>query len=47
MIEEPQDRDLGLSGRLAQSRQKRIMRPDGSFEIVRLGQGFWQSINAC
>ena len=46
MIEEPQERDLGLSGRLAQSRQKRIMRPDGSFEIVRLGHGFWQSLNA-
>jgi len=45
MAEEPQERDLGLSGRIAQSRQKRIMRPDGTFDVVRLGHGFWQSIN--
>ncbi|MFN0105203.1 MAG: ion channel [Bryobacteraceae bacterium] len=38
-------RDLGLSGRIAQSRQKRIMRPDGTLNVVRLGHGFWQSIN--
>ena len=37
--------DLGLGGRIAQSRQKRIMRPDGTFDVVRLGHGFWQSIN--
>jgi inward rectifier potassium channel len=41
----PQQRDLGLSGRIAQSRQKRIMRPDGSLNVVRLGQSFWQSLN--
>jgi len=40
-----QQRDLGLSGRIAQSRQKRIMRPDGSLNVVRLGQSFWQSLN--
>ena len=39
-------RDLGLSGRIAQSRQTRIMRPDGSLNVVRLGQGFWDSLNA-
>jgi inward rectifier potassium channel len=43
--EAAEDRDLGLSGRIAQSTQKRIMRPDGSLNIVRLGQGFWESIN--
>lgn len=40
-----QQRDLGLSGRIAQSRQKRIMRADGSLNVVRLGHGFWQSLN--
>ena len=40
-----QDKDLGLSGRIAQSRQKRIMRPDGSLNVVRLGRSFWQSLN--
>jgi inward rectifier potassium channel len=40
-----QQRDLGLSGRIAQSRQKRIMRPDGSLDVVRLGHGLWQSLN--
>jgi len=38
-------RDLGLGGRIAQSRQTRIMRPDGSLNVVRLGHGFWQSLN--
>lgn len=37
--------DLGLSGRIAQSRQARMMRPDGSVNVVRLGHGFWQSLN--
>jgi inward rectifier potassium channel len=40
-----QQRDLGLSGRIAQSRQSRIMRPDGSLNVIRLGHGFWQSLN--
>ena len=40
-----QQSDLGLTGRIAQSRQKRIMRPDGSLNVVRLGHGFWQSLN--
>lgn len=39
------ERDLGLGGRIAQSRQTRIMRPDGSLNVVRLGHGFWQSLN--
>ena len=39
------DRDLGLSGRIAQSRQSRIMRPDGSMNVVRIGRDFWQSLN--
>lgn len=39
------DRDLGLSGRIAQSRQARIMRPDGSMNVVRTGRSFWQSLN--
>jgi inward rectifier potassium channel len=43
--EEPNQPDLGLSGRIAQSRQKRIMRPDGTFDVVRLNHGFWESIN--
>ena len=43
--EELQQRDLGLSGRIAQSRQSRIMRPDGSLNVIRLGHGFWQSLN--
>jgi inward rectifier potassium channel len=43
--EEVTDRDLGLSGRIAQSPQNRIMRPDGTFNVVRLGYGFWQSLN--
>jgi inward rectifier potassium channel len=43
--QEDQSRDLGLSGRIAQSRQKRIMRPDGSLNVVRIGQGFWQSLS--
>ncbi len=43
--EDPNQPDLGLSGRIAQSRQKRIMRPDGSFDVVRLNHGFWQSLN--
>jgi inward rectifier potassium channel len=43
--EETQSRDLGLSGRIAQSNQKRIMRPDGTLNVVRLGHGFWQSLN--
>jgi inward rectifier potassium channel len=38
-------RDLGLSGRIAQSRQSRIMRPDGSLNVIRLGHGFWRSLN--
>src|SRR5436190_23260047 len=38
-------RDLGLSGRIGQSRQKRMMRPDGSFNVVRVGHGFWRSLN--
>jgi len=43
---EPQhDRDLGLSGRLAQSRQTRLMRPDGSLNVVRTGHSFWRSLN--
>lgn len=42
--EQPQG-DLGLSGRMAQSRQARIMRPDGTLNVVRLGHGFWQSMN--
>jgi inward rectifier potassium channel len=37
--------DLGFSGRVAQSRQARIMSPDGSVNVVRLGHGFWQSLN--
>lgn len=37
--------DLGFSGRVAQSRQSRIMHPDGSVNVVRLGHGFWQSLN--
>jgi len=41
----PEQNDLGLSGRIAQSRQKRIMRPDGSLDVVRLGHGFWESLN--
>jgi len=43
--EQRNEPDLGLSGRIAQSRQKRILRPDGSFDVVRLNHGFWQSIN--
>lgn len=43
--ESEQQRDLGLSGRIAQSRQKRIMRPDGTLNVVRLGHGFWRSLN--
>lgn len=43
--EASQQRDLGLSGRIAQSRQTRIMRADGSLNVVRLGHGFWQSLN--
>jgi inward rectifier potassium channel len=39
------DRDLGLSGRIAQSRQSRIMRADGSLNVVRTGRSFWQSLN--
>jgi inward rectifier potassium channel len=39
------DRDLGLSGRMAQSRQTRIMRPDGTLNVVRTGHSFWQSLN--
>lgn len=38
-------KDLGLSGRIAQSPQKRMMRPDGSLNVVRVGHGFWQSLN--
>ena len=41
----PEPSDLGLSGRIANSPQKRIMRPDGSFDVVRLGHGFWPSLN--
>jgi inward rectifier potassium channel len=37
--------DLGLSGRVAQSRQARIMQPDGSLNVVRVGQNFWVSLN--
>src|SRR5262249_43822743 len=40
-----QDRDLGLSGRISQSRQERIMLPDGTMNVVRLGQNFWESWN--
>ncbi|MBI2685758.1 MAG: transporter [Acidobacteria bacterium] len=43
--DDEQSRDLGLSGRIALSKQKRIMRPDGSLNVVRLGHGFWQSLN--
>lgn len=43
--DETQQRDLGLSGRIAQSRQKRILRHDGSLNVVRLGGGFWRSLN--
>jgi len=43
--EQRNEPDLGLSGRIAQSRQKRILRSDGSFDVVRLNHGFWQSIN--
>ena len=39
------DRDLGLSGRIAQSRQARIMRPDGSMNVVQTGRSFWRSLN--
>lgn len=42
---EQQNRDLGLSGRISQSPQKRIMRPDGSVNVVRLNHGFWESLN--
>ena len=38
------ERDLGLSGRIAQSRQERMMRSDGSFNIERLGENFWESL---
>jgi inward rectifier potassium channel len=44
-LPEAEQRDLGLSGRIAQSPQARIMRPDGSVNVVRLGQGFWASLN--
>lgn len=30
---------------MAQSRQKRLMRPDGSLNVVRKGRSFWQSLN--
>ena len=43
--EDSQQRDLGLSGRIAQSRQARIMRPDGRLNVIRLGHGFWRSLN--
>jgi inward rectifier potassium channel len=39
------NRDLGLGGRIGQSRQNRIMRPDGSLNVVRTGHSFWQSLN--
>jgi inward rectifier potassium channel len=38
------DSDLGLSGRIAQSKQERMMLPDGSLNIVRLGERFWESL---
>jgi inward rectifier potassium channel len=44
-IDLQRDRDLGLSGRIAQSRQTRIMRPDGSLNVTRTGHSFWQSLN--
>ncbi|MCX6603279.1 MAG: ion channel [Acidobacteria bacterium] len=40
-----EERESGLSGRLAQSSQKRMLRQDGEFNVLRVGQGFWQSIN--
>lgn len=43
--EQLSQRDLGLSGRIAQTPQSRIMRPDGSFNVVRVGNGLWASLN--
>lgn len=43
--EELPQRDLGLSGRISQSRHSRIMRLDGTFNVVRVGYGFWESLN--
>ncbi len=40
-----EERESGLSGRLAQSQQKRMLRQDGGFNVQRVGQGLWQSIN--
>ena len=40
-----EERESGLSGRLAQSQQGRMLRQDGEFNVQRVGQGFWESIN--
>ncbi len=40
-----EERESGLSGRLAQSQQRRMLRQDGEFNVQRVGQGFWESIN--
>lgn len=39
-----EDSDLGLSGRIAQSPQARIMRADGSLNVRRVGIGFWDRL---
>lgn len=39
------ERESGLSGRLAQSRQDRMLRQDGEFNVQRVGQSLWESIN--
>ncbi len=41
----PDPTDLGLSGRISQSPQTRMMHPDGSLNVVRQGRGFWQALN--
>jgi len=40
----PVERDLGLSGRIAQSRQERMMLSDGTINIERIGENFWESL---
>ena len=44
-LQDPRQTDLGLSGKMAQSRQTRLLRPDGTVNVVRVGQGFWRSLS--
>ena len=41
----PEERDLGFGSVVASESRKRLLNPDGSFNVARRGLGFWSSLS--